>query len=62
MSVTVSDTTTKTLVVEVLTRKTNIHMTIISLIVAYGGVAGLIGLTIEDYKRSARPSYREDVE
>lgn len=59
---TVSDTTTKTLVVEVLTRKTNIHMTIISLIVAYGGVAGLIGLTIEDYKRSARPSYREDVE
>jgi Mg2+/Co2+ transporter CorC len=60
--VTVSDTTTKTLVVEVLTRKTNIHMTIISLIVAYGGVAGLIGLTIEDYKRSARPSYREDVE
>jgi hypothetical protein len=60
--VTVSDTTTKTLVVEVLTGKTNIHMTIISLIVAYGSVAGLIGLTIEDYKRSARPSYREDVE
>jgi len=58
----VSDTTTKTLVVEVLTRKTNIHMTIISLIVAYGGAAGLIGLAIEDYKKSARPSYREDVE
>jgi predicted sugar kinase len=48
--------------VEVLTGKTNIHMTIISLIVAYGSVAGLIGLTIENYKRSARPSYREDVE
>jgi hypothetical protein len=46
--------------VEVLTRKTNTYMVII-LVIAYGAVAGLIGLTFEDYN-TARPSYHKETE
>ena len=33
-----------------------------TLVVAYGAVAGLIGLTIEDYKKATRSSYTEEIE
>lgn len=62
MLVTTSSITTKALKVEVLKERQDIHMITATLIVAYGAVAGLIGLTIEDYKKSARSSYSEEIE
>lgn len=37
-------------------------MIIASLAIAYGAVAGLIGLTIEDYSNSARTPYHKEIE
>ena len=65
MPVTLSGTTTEALEVEVLTRKTKQHMitiTVTSLTVAYGAVAGLIGLTIGEYSKKAAPSYMQKIE